>query len=69
MSGGHWNYKDQNIDSSLNIEDLPKIINALKDCFHEVDWAESSDTCRETAEPRIYDILLKLGNELWADQL
>jgi len=65
MSGGHWNYQDTHITEELHVEYLPKMLEALRKCFHEVDWSESCDTDRRTAEKRLYDIILELGDELF----
>lgn len=65
MSGGHWNYQDTKIADELPIHDIVKIMDALRRCFHEIDWSESADTARKTAEMRIYDILLTLGDQIW----
>jgi hypothetical protein len=65
MSGGLWDYQDQNISDQLKPIMLPGIMQALEEAFHEVDWAESDDTSRETAEPRIYDIIKKLGDDMF----
>jgi len=63
MSGGFWNYEDATKD--IPLDKLPIIIEALRAAWHEVDWAESSDTSREDAGRELYNILLKLGNEIW----
>ena len=76
MSGGHWNYRDQKFvyDSEELValclkqqlfSALPKILEAIRKCFHEIDWAESADSSRKDAEPRIYDVLLALCDELF----
>ena len=66
MSGGCWNYQYM-LDENYHVKDISKIIDALEDAFHAIDWAESGDISRKDAEPKVYDILLKLGNELWGD--
>ena len=67
MSGGHWDYRDQKFvyNSEELIASLPKILEAMRKCFHEIDWAESNDTIRKDAEPVVYDILLELGDDLF----
>lgn len=66
MSGGCWNYQYM-LDENYHIKDISKIIDALEDAFHVIDWAESGDTNRKDAEPQVYDILLELGDQLWGD--
>lgn len=67
MSGGHWRYEDTKIADDVHVKDLPRMLEALRQCFHEVDWSESGDTDRRTAEKRLYDIILELGNELFGE--
>lgn len=65
MSGGHWDYRDQNISDQIRPIMLPGILRALEEAFHEIDWAECGDTDRETAEPKVYDIIKKLGDDMF----
>jgi hypothetical protein len=65
MSGGRWEYKDQNISECIKPIMLPGILRMLEDAFHVIDWAESGDTDRETAEPKVYDIIKKLGDDMF----
>jgi hypothetical protein len=66
MSGGHWHYEDQNLVlNGVQKISIPGILAALENAFHEIDWAESGDTCRETAEPKVYDIIKKLGDDMF----
>lgn len=67
MSGGRWNYQDQKIDAEIKVEQLPKLLQGLQQCFHLVDWAESGDSSKKDVQKRIYEILLKLGNDLWEE--
>lgn len=69
MSGGHWNYQDTKIADELPVRHIPEICEALRKCFHEVDWSESCDTSKRTAEKRLYDIILELGNSIWGDSI
>ena len=63
MSGGYWNYCDQS--ENISLEKLPNIIEQLRRCFHEIDWAESSDSSREQAARAIYNIIKDLGDSLF----
>ncbi len=66
MSGGHWNYEDQNLVlNNVPRVSIPGILAALEAAFHEIDWAESGDTDRESAEPKVYDIIKKLGDDMF----
>ena len=61
MSGGHWQYKDSRI-TELNID---LILQAMKDCLHEVDWVLSGDTSQAIAEKELFEIVKRLGDALW----
>ena len=66
MSGGYWNYQDE-LEENYRLADLPKVIDAVIEVLHEIDWAESGDTNRKNAEPWIYDRMMKLGDELFGE--
>ena len=66
MSGGRWNYKDQQIVFVIDLNKILDILDILTQCFHHVDWAESSDSSKKEASEKIYDLLLKLGDDLFA---
>ncbi len=66
MSGGHWNYEDQNLVlNNVPRVSIPGILAALESAFHVIDWAESGDTDRESAESKVYDIIKKLGDDMF----
>ena len=65
MSGGHWNYRDATITDEINPEWIPKMLEALRKCFHEVDYAICGDSNKETAGKRCYEILEELGEDLF----
>ncbi len=80
MSGGCWNYQYMNeenyhlkhIDEIISalehaFKHIDEIISALEHAFRAIDWAESGDISRKDAEQVVYDILLKLGNQLWGE--
>ena len=67
MSGGLWNYEDQK-DDNYNFGNIEIIINGIKEVLHKIDWAESGDTNRKDAEPLVYNLMLKLGNELFSNE-
>ena len=64
MSGGTWDYRNLNTDN-YHAKDMPKIIDALVDVLHLIDWAESGDTDIEYAAPLVYKRMLELGNLLF----
>ena len=64
MSGGTWNYQDSDL-RNYRIKDLTHMIKFLMDVFHEIDWAESGDKSRKDVEPKVYNLMLKLGNDLF----
>ncbi len=68
MSGGHWDYEDA-LEENYRIKDLPKVIEAVIKVLHAIDWAESGDTLREDAEHEIYDIMHKLGDKLFGNDM
>ena len=63
MSGGLWNYRDAT--ETIPLEKMGEIVEALRSCWHEIDWAESDDTTREEGARKIYNILLELGDSIW----
>ena len=65
MSGGHWDYRDQNISDQIRPIMLPGILRALEEAFREIDWVECGDTERKYAEPKVYDIIKKLGDDIF----
>lgn len=66
MSGGYWGYEDQNLVlNGIPKIAIPGILVVLENAFHEIDWAESGDTDRATAEPKVYDIIKKLGDDIF----
>lgn len=66
MSGGCWNYQYMN-EENYHLKHIDEIISALEHAFRSIDWAESGDISRKDAEQVVYDILLKLGNQLWSE--
>ena len=66
MSGGCWNYQYMN-EENYHLKHIDEIISALEHAFRAIDWAESGDISRKDAEQVVYDILLKLGNQLWGE--
>lgn len=66
MSGGCWNYQYMN-EENYHLKHIDEIISALERAFRSIDWAESGDISRKDAEQVVYDILLKLGNQLWSE--
>lgn len=66
MSGGCWNYQYMN-EENYHLKHIDEIISALEHAFRAIDWAESGDISRKDAEQVVYDILLKLGNQLWSE--
>jgi hypothetical protein len=66
MSGGHWNYEDRNlVMNNVPRVSIPGILQALEAAFYEIDLAESNDACRKDAEPKVYDIIKKLGDDIF----
>lgn len=65
MSGGHWNYQDTKLSDEVRPEDIPKIMDAVRRCLHEVDYAICSDSTKETAQKRVYQIIEDLGDALF----
>ena len=65
MSGGRWDYRDLRIADEIRPIMIPGILAALQEALHLVDWAESGDTDRESAEPKVYDIIKKLGDDIF----
>lgn len=67
MSGGRWNYAEGRIRELADelAERLPVLLNAVAETEHLIDWAESSDTSRESAEVKVYDLWVATFNELY----
>jgi len=66
MSGGHWNYKDQEIAWNLDeFEKYKLILEMAAKCFHEVDYAICGDSTRKRAEPRLYEIIEEYGEKIF----
>ena len=66
MSGGHFEYQDMHLGEWFeHVEQLPIIMAALEEAFHRIDWAESGDTDRKDEESKVYNIILKLGQDLF----
>ena len=65
MSGGEWNYRDTMITDSISPHNLVKILDAVRDCFHQVDYALCGDYSRGDAEHALFEIIRKLGHEMF----
>ena len=53
MSGGEWDYRDT------------MITDAVRDCFHQIDYALCGDYSRGDAEHALFEIIRKLGHEMF----
>ena len=42
-----------------------KFVEAIAESEHIIDWAECGDTLREDAEPKLYDLWLKVFDEVY----
>jgi hypothetical protein len=65
MSGGRWDYRDRNMSDLIRPIMIPGILQALEAVFYEIDLAESGDADRECIEPKIYDMIKKLGDDMF----
>lgn len=70
MSGGTWGYQSWRIRDSA--ESISKLIEAIAESEHIIDWAESCDTVRRRedgsgAERDLYDLWLKTFNEVFGN--
>jgi len=66
MSGGHWYHEDQNLVlNGVPQIAIPGILMALEKAFYSIDLAESGDFDRKEAEPTVYDIIKKLGDDIF----
>ena len=63
MSGGAWNYQQYKIEEKT--EELAKLLKAVAQTEHIVDWAISCDTTREDAARELFDLWVKTFNELY----
>ena len=68
MSGGTWNYQSWRIKNSAEM--IRKIIEAVAESEHIVDWAEAGDTSRRRddgsgAEHDLYELWLKTFNDIY----
>jgi len=66
MSGGHWGYRDQNLDS-VTPEQLKILLNALPSIFHDADWVASNDSLPNNAALLILDKVIQLGDKLFGE--
>jgi hypothetical protein len=70
MSGGAWGYQQWRLEEKA--DELAKLIKAVAETEHLVDWAECGDTVRRRedgsgAERDVYDLWLKTFNEIYGD--
>jgi hypothetical protein len=70
MSGGAWGYQQWRLEEKA--DELAKLITAVAETEHLVDWAECGDTVRRRedgsgAERDVYDLWLKTFNEIYGD--
>lgn len=68
LSGGRWNYRNDKYRWGLDevrYQETLKLLEALGEALHRIDYAECGDSSRDVEEPRVYDILLKVADELW----
>jgi hypothetical protein len=68
MSGGRWGYQSYKIEDQA--ERIGKLIKAIAESEHIIDWAESGDTTRRRedgsgAERDLYDLWLKTFEEIY----
>jgi len=68
VSGERWNGGPWEAVDYLDLHSLQrahKILERMALIFHYVEKAECGDARREDIESKIYDMILKLGDELW----
>lgn len=74
MSGGHWGYQSQRIRELLGDDGkvtlARKLLDAVAETEHIVDWAQSGDTTRRRedgsgAERDLYDLWLRTFDEVF----
>lgn len=63
MSGGHWNYQQKHLDNY--IEDLPRIIQAVQDCFNIADLVICGDSSEEKGKDEIFKRIVQLGDDVY----
>jgi hypothetical protein len=69
MSGGRWNYQQWHIEELAGEQLSPEyreLLMAVAETEHIVDWAECSDTSRESAEQALYDLWVKVFDKLYS---
>lgn len=68
MSGGYWNYKQCDLcNTDINITNLTLILFAVKNALYSVDWCLSNDISKEDCMNELFEIIKKLGDDLYGD--
>lgn len=62
MSGGRWAYMEHKL-REMSV-DVQKLLEAVAQSEHIVDWSECSDTSRADAEKELYDLWVKTFDEV-----
>lgn len=66
MSGGRWLHQERTlVEKFWWVQKIPAIMDALEEALHLIDLAESNDSSRPEEEKKVYDILLKLGDDIF----
>lgn len=70
MSGGAWGYQQWKLKDKA--AEIARLLDAVAESEHIVDWSESGDTTRRRddgsgAERDLYNLWLKTFNELYGD--
>ena len=70
MSGGEWRYKQYEIEEQAEI--MAKLLKAVAQTEHLVDWAVSGDTIRREedgsgAERELFDLWVRTFNEIYGE--
>lgn len=65
MSGGHWDYQSWKLEEEA--EKWAKLMKAIGQSEHIVDWAICGDTSEETAGKQLYELWLKTFEEVFGN--
>lgn len=70
MSGEHWDSKYWNLSEDYSFESWKVkkneiCLEACQDLLKLVAYVEACDTMKETTLPRLYDRIIKLGDDLY----
>lgn len=63
MSGGHWNYKQYEIEEQA--ERVSKLLAAVAETEHIIDWAICGDTSIAEAPQKLFDLWEKTFDEIY----